>query len=86
MKRTLEVRRGAEGIGVLTFTKAGDVSLRYTTAFLGQREAGRPGLSCSLPVIDHVAEVATSEHPLGVLDDSELSLAGVQNKMFDASS
>ena len=155
MKRVLEVRRGGERVGVLTFTKTGDASLRYTTAFLGQREAGRPGLSCSLPVssaassatawcrgllpegealrllaadlrvsmfdthallerhgrdvagafeivdrsggshreaglaayssaslIDHVAEVATGEHPLGVQDDSELSLAGVQNKLL----
>lgn len=32
-------------------------------------------------LIDHVAEVATGEHPLGVRDDSELSLAGVQNKL-----
>ena len=155
MKRILEVRRGAERVGVLTFTKTGDASLRYTKEFLGRREAGRPGLSCSMPVssaarsatawcrgllpegealrllaavlrvsvfdtyallvrhgrdvagafeivdpdggsrreaglvpyspaslIDHVAEVATGEHPLGVRDDSELSLAGVQNKLL----
>ncbi len=155
MKRILEVRRGTERVGVLNFTKTGEVSLRYTKAFLGQREAGRPGLSCSLPVssaarpatawcrgllpegealrliaadlrvsvfdtyallvrhgrdvagafeivdpdggsvreaglapyssaslIEHVAEVATGEHPLGLRDDSELSLAGVQNKLL----
>ena len=45
------------------------------------REAGLAPYS-SASLIEHVAEVATGEHPLGMRDDSELSLAGVQNKLL----